>query len=329
VATPEEIELENRLEAIFSPYAVRQMKEHFEKQPGQTHARFVHYTSAEAALSIIQKKRLWMRNVTSMSDYREVTHGFEIINTILSEPSNRKAFSEVLDAVAPGVAEDAITLFNGWWNDISLNTYITSISEHDDKEDKHGRLSMWRAFGGNTARVAIVVKIPLSLRDGGAFSLIFSPVAYLTEGEVQEQFREIVRNVGQNLEFLKSMGRQKVINNVFNMLVAGVTCLKHEGFKEEREWRLIYGPKRSPSPLIKASTKVVGGIPQIVYKIPLDKTVSDTLSGFDLATIFDRLIIGPTQFPWSMPEAFLTALQNAGVSDPAMRVVLSRIPIRM
>jgi hypothetical protein len=44
--------------------------------------------------------------------------------------------------------------------------------------------------------------------------------------------------------------------------------------------------------------------------LPLDGAVSDALSQFDLAHIFDRLIIGPPLYPWSMLEAFTTALKN-------------------
>jgi hypothetical protein len=111
------------------------------------------------------------------------------------------------------------------------------------------------------------------------------------------------------------------------MLVAAVTCLKHPGFKEEREWRLIYAPKRQPSSFIEASTEVVGGIPQVVYKIPFDMTVDEQLRRFDLANIFDRIIIGPSQYPWSMAEAYIIALKNAGISEP--KIVLSEIPIRL
>ena len=80
------------------------------------------------------------------------------------------------------------------------------------------------------------------------------------------------------------------------MLVAGVCCLKHEGFLEEREWRVIYAPNRSSSPLIESSTETIGGIPQIVYKLPLDVAVSDAIADLDLSRMFDRLIIGPSQF---------------------------------
>ena len=71
-------------------------------------------------------------------------------------------------------------------------------------------------------------------------------------------------------DYLKKLGRERVIRSLCNMFVAAVTCLKHSGFKEEHEWRLIYAPIRWPSPFIEREAKEVGGIPQIIYKIPLD-----------------------------------------------------------
>jgi hypothetical protein len=50
------------------------------------------------------------------------------------------------------------------------------------------------------------------------------------------------------------------------MLLAGVTCLKHEGFREEREWRAIYCPRFYPSPLMGSDIEVIGGVPQLVSR---------------------------------------------------------------
>ena len=79
--------------------------------------------------------------------------------------------------------------------------------------------------------------------------------------------------------------------------MTGIVCVKHEGFLEEREWRAIYMSKRAASPLMVSSTEVINGIPQIVYYMPLDKSVSPALEPIDLATMFDRLIVGPTSYP--------------------------------
>jgi hypothetical protein len=315
-----------KLETIFMPSA-RRRRDTIYANLGKP-IRFVHYTSADAALSIIKSKRIWMRNTTCMTDYREVGHGFDILNAFFSEDQKRNEFVQALEACAPGSAGEAINLFNGWLQDIRLNTYIMSISEHDDREDLHGRLSMWRAFGGNGARVAIVIKIPQFSGGAAALNLLLSPVAYFTAAEVHEELATVIQNIHGNVDFLRSIGRASLIGYVFHMLVAGVVCSKHEGFKEEREWRAIYSPNRSPSPLMESRTEIIAGVPQDVYRLPLDGSVSNALAELDVAKMFDRLIIGPTQYPWVMYTAFAKALAEAGIADAAERVHTSGIPIR-
>jgi len=95
-----------------------------------------------------------------MSDYLEVQHGLEIIKKFFFDKKKADSFIAALDACSPGVAGEAIEAFNRRENDIYLSTYIASISEHDEKEDSHGRLSMWRAFGDNSVRVGIVFRVP-------------------------------------------------------------------------------------------------------------------------------------------------------------------------
>ena len=112
------------------------------------------------------------------------------------------------------------------------------------------------------------------------------------------------------------------------MLVAAVTCLKHKGFHEEREWRVLYAPIRDPSPLMEHSTEIIGGVPQIVYKAPLDGRVSQDLTDIEMSRIVDRLIIGPSPYPWVMYQAFVAALNEIGIPDANKRVFVSDIPIR-
>ena len=76
------------------------------------------------------------------------------------------------------------------------------------------------------------------------------------------------------------------------------------------------------------STETICGIPQIIYKIPLDKSASPKLEPLDFAVMFDRLIVGPSPYPWAMCEAFVDALTNAGVADAAERIRVSEIPLR-
>ena len=131
---PQDLHDAMRLESIFMPRAREQRDELFGNEPRGNDPRFVHYTSAENALSIIRTKRLWMRNTTCMSDYREVQHGFDILAKFFSDKPRLDAFCKALGVCAPGVALEAVNLFNQWWNNICFNTYIASISEHDSKK---------------------------------------------------------------------------------------------------------------------------------------------------------------------------------------------------
>lgn len=195
-----------------------------------TQGKFVHYTTAEAALSIIADKRIWMRNTTCMADYREVQHGFDMLHKSFFDQANATSFIEALDACCPGVAQQAITMFKQWWSNIQLNTYIASISEHDNIEDSNGRLSMWRAVRGNAARVAIVFKVPWISAGTAELNIMFSPVAYLTNDEVHKTIVDVIENIRTNSDFLGLVHRSILGQWVFHMLVAAVTCVKHEGF---------------------------------------------------------------------------------------------------
>jgi hypothetical protein len=160
-ATPEQLR-GIHLEAIFMPEGRRRRNALYStSQP----PRFVHYTRAEAALGIIDTKRLWLRNTKAMIDYQEVLYGHSLLTTWFNAGNNRESFIQVFDEIHPGAALTAINSFDDTWNrhDIGAQTqtYIGSVSEHDASEDEHGRLSMWRAFGADApARVALVLQVP-------------------------------------------------------------------------------------------------------------------------------------------------------------------------
>ena len=53
------------------------------------------------------------------------------------------------------------------------------------------------------------------------------------------------------------------------MLLSLTVSLKHCGFREEKEWRLIHSPMLRPSPSTAESTVIVDGIPQTVHALNL------------------------------------------------------------
>jgi hypothetical protein len=309
------------LDGVFRPSARKQRDDFYAQN-----RRFVHYTSAEAALRIITTKRLWLRNATAMADYREVQHGFELLRALIRNENRQQSFVGALDACCPGVARNAIDTFFQRQVSVLLDTYIGSVSEHDDAEDQHGRLSMWRAFGGNSARVAMVLRVPFTVEGAERLSCVFAPVSYVPQHEVEKEFDQIIENISQHREFLRSVDPTLVGWAVHGMLVGISTCQKHAGFHEEKEWRIVYSPGFAASALIETSTEVMGGIPQIVHSVPFDVRKLGGMGGLDLSALIDRIIIGPTPYGAPLFQAFHKVLVEAGVQQP--NIVVSGIPLR-
>src|SRR5664279_803153 len=117
---------------------------------------------------------------------------------ILRRRDKETSFFSALDACSEGVTQQAVNLFNQRWNDIRFNTYIASISEHDGTEDQHGRLSMWRAFGNTSARVALVFTILFTLGSAQSLNLLLSPVAYFTDAQVEAEIQSVINNIESN-----------------------------------------------------------------------------------------------------------------------------------
>lgn len=320
------IDQAQRLEAVFLPWA-REKRQKIHK-PGEEPTRFVHYTTAEAAHSIISTKRLMMRNARLMVDYSEIEHGIKLVDKYMSDPAKNADFIEALDKCSPGLGGRAFSAFNAWRADMISHTYITCISEHRDAEDEHGRLSMWRAFGANTNCVALVLRIPFYTGAAGAMNVIFSPVIYPKLDEAMRWFDLTIEKINSNSKFLSSVDPDLLLNWAFFMLTSWATCVKHEGFAEEMEWRAIHSPHRAPSHYIKREDRIIRGIPQSVRMMPIDKSVAAEIAGLDAANIFDHLIIGPSSNPAPLHSFFVDALKAMGIADAEKRVVDSGIPIR-
>jgi hypothetical protein len=159
--------------------------------------------------------------------------------------------------------------------------------------------------------VAFVLNIPSNSTAGQLLNIFISPVAYFRGDQLSAEIGSVIGNASKNLDLLKSTERQHLIGSIFGMLVAGTVCLKHEGFHEEREWRVVYNPKRMPSPLMTSNIETIDGIPQIVYKIPISGGPPSELDEISIGNMLDRILIGPSPYPWAMYEAFATALSDA------------------
>ena len=316
--TPDQI----RLAGIFLPYAVE--RQNIVQSNG---IRFVHYTRADAAMNILKTKTVWMRKTSCMNDFMEVEHGLECLaEAYRGEAGNR--LKTALNGIFDGVSDEIEKLFNSWQPHFRTDTYITCFSEHLDAEDSFGRLSMWRAFSGATG-IALVLNNAPFFSPSNALKAISSPVAYLDDRAFQRELIKVVDGIENNADFVQAQGREAVIAYIFNAFKLAALCTKHPGFQEEKEWRVVYTPTIEKSSHLVKEIQVIGGTPQPIYKIPLRNIPEEGLIGVDIPEFLERIIIGPTEYSSAMREAFETLLTDAGVDDPAQRVHVSDIPLRV
>ena len=107
--------------------------------------KFAHYTTADTAVKIIRGKDVWLRNVSNMNDYMEVQHGSACLGKALQ--AHGPLFMEALAPLGDGLAESILQSLDAMDFNARFHTYLISLSEHP-ADDKVGKLSMWRAYGG-------------------------------------------------------------------------------------------------------------------------------------------------------------------------------------
>lgn len=296
--------------------------------------KVAHYTTADNALRILRGRQVWMRNVRFMNDFQEFRHGFDMMVRFFApvteanpDVGQRDLFS-ALNSVYPGIVEQTVATFNSWVPQIENNTYVTCVSDHLPDEDELGRLSMWRGYSYNMPAVALVINPDIFATTTDALGAYSSPVVYQTREEFFAGLRATSALVLDHADVLKSIGQEKTEGWLFQTLLHYAVCQKHRGFAEEREWRILHIPRLHPAGKMTRATETIRNRPQVVYKLPLESYPEEGVVGASVPELLHRIVIGPTDEPWQIWEAFVVLLEELGIPDGEKKVIVSDIPFR-
>lgn len=291
-----------------------------------TNKSFIHYTSAQAAMAILESEKVWLRSSAIMNDFKEIEYGIECFQSInYSDFSTivAAAFSDLGRQFVDELRQQIFTVF-----DLTrIDSYIFSIAEYDPDTDPAGKLSMWRAYGGKIGVAAILNKLPF-LEESHALRAYSTPVEYLTPDEYHAQFQSVFAELGRNKSLLKRFDRQTLLTNLVNLFRFSVLSTKHPAFKEEQEWRVIYCPSYDSSSHVERAIETIGGVPQEIYKIPLKEIPGEGLIGIAIPQLIEGLIIGPMQYPLVVHKAFAQVFMTKIAPDAWRRIRMSNIPLR-
>lgn len=308
-----------KLARIFLPYAIEASE-----QLQSSKKRLVHYSTAENLIKIIRGKEFWLRRTAEMNDFLEIQHGHTCLLQALKSSSGER-FKKTLRDAMPDVVKQVDGLFSSWEDDILFNTYIGCMSEEADREADLGRLSMWRAYGQGGG-VAIMMPSRFFLEDNEQVNAFSSPVAYLDQRGLESQLDKITFAINQNLELLQSNDPGQLAGLLFSCLRFAVICTKHEGFREETEWRIVHTQDLDDGHL-QPTVEIIRGIPQQVIKIPLH-TTAEKPTDIVISDLIERIVVGPARSQTTIRDALIAELEKAGVSNANKRVFTSNIPLR-
>jgi Protein of unknown function (DUF2971) len=291
-----------------------------------------HYTSIDVLEKIMKHEELWFSNPLNMNDWQEMhfgmSTGLEVFERYCREPSF------VTAAGSSDRAERLRIAFEGHFATFeieqALDIYVFCLSEHD-AANADGRLSMWRAYGGQGNGAALIFKSDFVALQP-ASPLLFARVAYASNDDriawIRQKFETCMAIVAAGdipYDMLDLVAKQ-----MFQLMKLYALTSKHPGFDEEREWRIIYFPDRDKGRLLldKLGYAVAkkGIEPKLKLKIaPLPIRPLGTWT-FD--SILAQIILGPTQSSALAMKSVCRMLDLNGKSNFKARVSASQIPLR-
>lgn len=311
-------EVHQKYYEIFGPNVIDEVQKCSENK-----TRFVYYTKSETAIKIIENSELWFRNASVMNDASEISYGLFLISSAMSRGVGQK-FREAVEDISPGAIERVLEIIGDWEEDWREETYIACISVHKDSEDKSGRLSMWRAYGD----VALVVNNTPMMAMNDVSKVFSIPVSYQSLDGFEKYLDEIANLILINRKYLMGLGQDVLVKYIERFFFRIAISTKHPGFSEECEWRLYYRPTEGTGPAMVEKVEVIGGVPQVIYALPLISDAALGLHGADIPSLLNRIILGPMSNPYMAFRAFEKALSDKGVEEAAKKISASDIPLR-
>ncbi|WP_416424483.1 DUF2971 domain-containing protein [Pseudomonas sp. App30] len=289
-----------------------------------------HYTSVAVLDMMMGNDEIWFSNPLYMNDLEELRFGMiQGASAFRNSPELRAAFTD------EGLYESLVRHFDHFFFEFdakhAFDTYVMCLARHDT-ENNDGLLSMWRGYGAGGSGVAIVFDTA-KINAADNSPLIIGAVRYASTQArlkwIRDKLAEIanlIRGITPSDEELSHIAYHWIERlKVFSLFT------KHEGFHEEREWRIVYMSERDTESKLKEmhgyAVTPRGVEPKLKFKVrPLEGMFDEQLS---LEGIVDRIILGPTTSTAIAANSVKRLLQQKGKPSLAEKIVPSTIPFRL
>lgn len=292
--------------------------------------KLAHYTSIENIENILRTDETWFSNPLNMNDYEELRYVIlESHNKFYDSKNLRDAFNDTEQFNS--LQKHFEYFFDQFSNQHYLDVYAFCFSEYSES-DSDGLLSMWRGYGGNGKGAAIVLDTAkLEPKENSPF--IVAKVVYLSK-EIRLKW---IDNALDKLAVIIKTGN--LFNDedlyyaayyLFERIKIFALFTKHSGFKEEKEWRVVYLKERNSDPQIDKMlgyAKTFRGLePKLKFKFKALESISN--AEFSISSLTHKIILGPSFSSPMSKSTFERMLDIVGKPELKEKVSVSDIPFR-
>src|SRR6266487_790431 len=307
-----------------------------------------HYTDSAGLLGILSSKSVFATHYRYLNDVSEGSLIRDLILPILEDEITEinsklrdrgllRGFYETHGA--RGNRLQAEGFYTSLVNSLDDTTppFVLSFCRHTDKKTiKHGLLSQWRGYAGS-AGFAIefdepeLVKLIRDENDTFAYPWMKSDyVRYKGYDDLfdREMYRgvagELIRRMFKAFGDISDITGQKELDSVMLSFANTAPFLKHEGFQEEEEYRIVAG-RVEQEKIAPGGTRRVKEI-KFRSKEGLIVPYIKLFEGSPRDLPITSIIVGPHQFQAKQEAAVRMALKSTPFSKAEVR--LSAIPFR-
>mgnify|MGYP001187441472 CR=1 FL=1 len=305
--------------------------------------KFIHYTSAENAFKIIQNQEIWLRKVICMNDFSEINCGRELFIDFFTNENNKHRLNNIIKKLDNNATvEDFYKICDYYIETLEHKIFISCFSEHDTN-DTRGKLSMWRGYANGHGAALVINPSFLDEQTHVPNYLFFTVPVIYNQDKYIDNFKTILKLLETDdiINKIKNIYQNNIYGFFYVLSIifcCHIVSFKHEGFEEEKEWRIVLWHYSSDTENTKENTikndrnidikktiETIRGIPQIVYKIPLKSFnfIPNTNNA-----LLNKIIIGPNSNIDVLKETFTTLLSINNVNNPEDYIVASDIPFR-
>jgi hypothetical protein len=288
-----------------------------------------HYTSIGCIESILKTKQLWFSNPLFMNDLEELKYGLLEGRRLFLDAENVQEACGSQERV--NILEDR---FEHYFQEFDLkeafDIYAFCLSEHQPN-NLDGLLSMWRGYGSNGKGAALVFDTSkIEYMEGNA--LILSKVIYASHNERQSYIKELLAKLANLLKQanLEDSELYLAAHALFERLKLFALFTKHEGFREEQEWRVVYLPDRDKDnkldSMLDYNISEAGIQPKLKFKFQAIEGV--TPSNISFENLLHSIILGPSLSSALGEKSIKRMLEKTGNTHLIDKVKSSSIPFR-